>query len=573
MGAALVFAGCSKTAEQSANPYRKVVDYKPSTFTVSVPGTLTDVNADWISMTQNGSTASFTTKLNTTGLIRRAEYPIQGGGTLVVSQKSGDLDAVITLALASFGDDFATMNLDITSANLDDYASWGVFYSLKKELSGAKKQAAASMFVSGNNQITISDLEPNTQYYIWGYVESLEGMQVVSDAFGFLKPTVVPAGGDLQAAIDSAPADSEVRVEGGAVFAGGICLKADVTVSGGWNSSFTEQSADNKSIIDGGNAINCVFVGFNPDTKTKTPLESPATITNFEIRNGYADEIVNKGGGFYVCGDVVIDNCYIHDNVSTSRGGALLTAEDVDGTCVIKNCVIKNNMSTGHHAGAICFDGSKNRVAYVINNLMEGNFAKKFTGYCGTLMLYNPGTIYVINNTIIGNKNYDDGPDDPWFTIQTRRDISLFMVNNIVAGNLSALQEDPDNFYRQEFQAKLDCISEEDGVTLRSETVVRNNIIEGGIYGDYYEVPGGDTKNMPLSTDLYKGNNIIPVCGFDLKTIFKNPAGGDYTPVGDALKGDYSDDVAAIMKNYGKDLLGNNRVVDGKINMGCYQVQ
>ena len=560
MGAALVFAGCSKTAEQSANPYRKVVDYKPSTFTMTVPGTLTDVNAAWISMSQSGTTATFTTKLNTTGLVRRAEYPIQGGGTLVVSQKSEELDAVINLSLASFGDDFATMNVEIASSNLDDYASWGILYSKEKELSGAKKQTAASMFSAGSNKITLSDLEPNTQYFIWGWVESLEGMQVVSDAYGFLKPTVVPAGGDLQAAIDSAPADSEVRVEGGAVFAGGICLKADVTVSGGWNSSFTEQSADNKSIIDGGNAINCVFVGFNPDTKTKAPLESPATITNFEIRNGYADEIVNKGGGVYVCGDVVIDNCYIHDNTSTNRGGAILTAEDVPGTMIVRNCVIKDNVSTGHHAGGICLDGGENKTAYIINNLMEGNFAKKYDGYCGTLMIYNPMEAYVVNNTITGNKNFDEDNGGPWFTIQTRRDITMFMVNNIVAGNLSAIKGADDEFYRQAYQAKLDCVSKEDG-TPRPETIVRNNIIEGGIYGDGKPEP-----------DFHKGNTILEV-GFDLSTIFENPASGNYMPKGAALEGDYSDDVAKIMKNYGKDLLGNNRVVDGKINMGCYQAQ
>lgn len=560
LGAMLLLASCAKT-EQVANPYRKVVEYKPSTFTMTVPGNLTDINASWISMTQSGTTATFTTKLNTTGLIRRAEYPIAGGGVCVISQKSSDLDAVMAVTVTDFGVDYATVKVNVSTDNLDDYAAWGVLYSKDNNRDGATKQAAASMFKAGDNTITISNLEKNTMYYIWAYVESLEGMTVLTDApYGFLKPFEVSAGDDLQAVLDAAPEYSEVRVEAGAVFDGGICLRPNVTLSGGWEKEFSTQSATNKSIIDGGGVINCVFVGFNPQTKVKEPLEEPATITNFELRNGYANDIVNKGGAVYVCGDVVIDNCYIHDNVSTNRGGAILTAEDVDGTCVIKNCVIRNNESTGHHAGAICFDGSKNRVAYVINNLLEGNFASRFTGYCGTLMIYNPGTIYVINNTFTGNKNYDDGPNDPWFTIQTRRDISLFMVNNIVAGNLSALQEDPDNFYRQAYQAKLDCVCNEDG-TPRPETIVRNNIIEGGIYGDGKPEP-----------DFHRGNFIMEV-GFDLNTIFA-PAGDVlYMPLGQALEGDYSEDVAAIMKNYGTDLLGKPRVVNGKINMGCYQVQ
>ncbi len=559
MGAALLLSACNKQ-EQTANPYRKVVGYKPSTFEMTVPGTLTPIDAQWISMVQNGSKVTFTTKLNTTGLIRRAEYPIAGGGVCVISQKSQDLDAAFELKLASFGDDYATMNVNIKSDNLDDYSSWGVYYGKEKDVAKAATKKAAGMFVSGDNKMTITNLEPNTQYYIWAWVESTEGMQVVSSPFGFLKPTVVLAGGDLQAAIDNAPKDSEVRVEGGAVFAGGICLKADVTVSGGWNSTFTEQSVENKSIIDGGNTINCVFVGFNPVTKVKEPLESPATISNFEIRNGYANDVVNKGGGIYVCGDVVIDNCYIHDNTSTNRGGAILTAEDVPGTMIVKNCVIQDNVSTGHHAGGICLDGGKDKTAYIINNLMEGNFAKKYDGYCGTLMIYNPMEVYVVNNTITGNKNFDENNGNPWFTIQTRRDINMFMVNNIVAGNLSAIKGADDTFYRQAYQAKLDCVSTETGEA-RPECIVRNNIIEGGIYGDGKPEP-----------DFHKGNFIMEV-GFDLSTIFGTFGAVKYMPVGQALEGDYSDDVAKIMKNYGKDLLGHNRVVDGKINMGCYQVQ
>ena len=560
MGSLLLLASCTKT-EEAANPYRKVVEYKPTTFTMTVPGTLTDINAAWISMTQSGTTATFTTKLNTTGLIRRAEYPIAGGGVCVVSQKSSDLDASLNVGLAGFGDDYASVKVNVSTANLDDYAAWGVLYSKENNRDGATKQAAPSMFTAGDNTITISNLEENTMYYIWAYVESLEGMTVMTDTpYGFTKPIVVAAGDDLQAALDAAPEYSEVRVEAGAVFAGGICLRPNVTLSGGWENGFTEQSVSNKSIIDGGGVINCVFVGFNPQTKVKEPLEEPATITNFELRNGYADDIVNKGGGVYVCGDVVIDNCYIHDNTSTNRGGAILTAEDVPGTMIVKNCVIKDNVSTGHHAGGICLDGGQNKTAYIINNLMEGNFAKKYDGYCGTLMIYNPMEVYVVNNTITGNKNFDENNGNPWFTIQTRRDITMFMVNNIVAGNLSAIKGADDVFYRQAYQAKLDCVSTEDG-DARPECIVRNNIIEGGIYGDGKPEP-----------DFHRGNFIMEV-GFDLNTIFAAAGNVKYMPTGKALEGDYSDDVAAILKNYGTDLLGNNRVVDGKINMGCYQVQ
>ncbi len=554
LGVALLAVSCGKVKEE-ANPYRKVVDYKPSTFTMTVPGNLTPINASWITMTQSGTTATFTTKLNTTGLVRRAEFPIAGGGVCVISQKTQDLDAALALSVAAFGDDYATIAVDVNTSNLDDYAGWGVLFSKENDKSKATKQSGTTALVAGKNKITLSNLEKNTMYYIWGYVESLEGMKVESDKpFGFIKPIVVAQGEDLQAAINSAPAYSEVRVAAGAVFPGGVCLKADVTVSGGWENGFTEQNVDKKSVIDGNNTVNCVFVGFNPQTKVKEPLESPATISNFELRNGYANDIVNKGGGIYVCGDVIVDNCYIHDNTSTNRGGALLTAEGVDGTCIVKNSIIKDNVSTGHHAGGFCFDGEANQKVYLINNLITGNFAKKFDGYCAAVMIYKNVEMYMINNTITANKNYDENDGSPWFCIQTREQIKMFMVNNIVAGNLSAIKDNPDVFYRQAYQAKLDCV-------VREDCVVRSNIIEGGIYGDGKPEP-----------DAEKGN-IIPKVGFDLTTIFADPAKGDYMPKGDALNGDYSDDVAKIMKDYGKDLLGKNRVVDGKINMGCYQVQ
>ena len=87
---------------------------------------------------------------------------------------------------------------------------------------------------------------------------------------------------------------------------------------------------------------------------------------------------------------------------------------------------------------------------------------------------------------------------------------------------------------------------------------------------------GENHSNIAEAATKYQsGDGIIwKDMGFDLKTILTNPASGDYTPVGDALNGDYSsliqDKVADIFKSYPNDINGNPRVVNGKVAIGAY---
>ena len=63
----------------------------------------------------------------------------------------------------------------------------------------------------------------------------------------------VKAGEDLQTAIFNAPKGAIVRVQGGVTFEGNIKFVEGVTLSGGWNSTFTECGAEdleNLTIID-----------------------------------------------------------------------------------------------------------------------------------------------------------------------------------------------------------------------------------------------------------------------------------------------------------------------------------
>ena len=71
MGTALLLAGCTQKGEVFyQNPYRTIVEYTPSTFTIpGISGTVTPVETyDWITSNGNGS---FTVRRNTSGLVRQ----------------------------------------------------------------------------------------------------------------------------------------------------------------------------------------------------------------------------------------------------------------------------------------------------------------------------------------------------------------------------------------------------------------------------------------------------------------------------------------------------------------------
>ena len=103
MGAAalLLLAGCEEKGEVFyQNPYRIIVDYQPSTFTINgISGNVTpDDSYDWITSNGNGS---FTVRRNTTGKIRRAEFTVAGSSDkAIVNQRAHSLDAAVTTALA-----------------------------------------------------------------------------------------------------------------------------------------------------------------------------------------------------------------------------------------------------------------------------------------------------------------------------------------------------------------------------------------------------------------------------------------------------------------------------------------
>jgi hypothetical protein len=129
-----------------------------------------------------------------------------------------------------------------------------------------------------------------------------------------------------------------------------VTIDKDLTLSGGWTSSFTQQTG--RSTIDGQSARSGVHVAST----------SSATVSRFEV--------MNSVGGIAADGALALSHSYVHDNAGegVGTGGAPLTITNStisgnqsggvvlsnvfgDFTIAITNSTIANN--TGFHGGGI----------------------------------------------------------------------------------------------------------------------------------------------------------------------------------------------------------------------------
>ena len=562
MGAALLFAGCEKEKEIYQNPYRIIVDYQPSTFTINgISGNVTpDGDYSWITSNGNGS---FTVRRNTTNLIRRAEFTIAGSSDkAVVSQKAHSLDAILSSGLSGQSLGSAAVDLILSTSFPDDYESWGIIYgkTSNRDAGTAVQQSGAPK--AGKNTGTITGLEDGVDYYAWTYVVSTEGDKIYSGAIGILPPVYVQKGDDLQAAINGAKDFSEVRLLGadsGIEYAGPFALKDKVTISGGWNSDFSKQSLDNRTVFKGSNGV--VF--------TTDGLSDGATISYLDISGGNNP---NEGGAMQLSAGskLTIEYCNVHDNYSGDRGGAIMVYEGAK--LLVANSIFKDN-AANHHGGAIAAS-SKCEVT-MINSLFDGNLSLKRNGYSGAVFLQDGVTSVMVNCTAVNNANWPDSGSsyDSWPTVAFRgTGTSLVFCNNIVVGNLffpydanvEGLDLSLPSSYatiipvqRQHESVMIRCVRDNTDLT----HVISSNLLEGAF--------GWHSVNV----DQINSANTFKAVGFDLGSVFKAPASGDYTPVGDALNGELSAAVKEALGKYDTDLAGNPRTTDGKISMGCYQAK
>ena len=193
MGIALLAVACKKAPEPEDGGL--VFDYKPSSQTVEVVGTLNPATYDWITMSQADNKVTFTVKLNLSGAIRTATWSYSNGAKFTVTQKSGTSDVVMAMAVKDYDGSAYTVNVNIATAEPQYYSGWGVAYGKADDRSDAKEVAGTGSFSTGDHEIKVTP-GTNDQYKAWTYVVSTEGDKIYAGPYALVPAFLVRAGDD-----------------------------------------------------------------------------------------------------------------------------------------------------------------------------------------------------------------------------------------------------------------------------------------------------------------------------------------------------------------------------------------
>lgn len=571
MGLAFFAVACNQDVEPYQNPYRVIVDYTPSTFTVNVPGAVTpDALYDWVSSNGNGQ---FTVRRNTSGLIRRAEFTIAGTtDKCIINQRAHGLDAMVSSKLTNKDADAKTaqMAINFSTEFADDYESWGYVFGESQDMSGNKDYPQGS-FATGEKGVLLNGVDPEKSYYFWAYCVSTEGDKIYSPVFGIAKPVTVKKGEDVQAIYNAAPEFAEVRVEGGIVIDGPFLLRDNVKLSGSWNSSFTDQDFNNYSVIDGGGKRRALVSGIT--ASGERPGFKDACINGFEVRGGLGSNVVFNG-------KLTIEWCYIHDGSNTDKGGGIMATEASGDELMLANSIIAWNKADAH-AGGVSVSGAGTKVT-VVNTLFRGNASIAQYGYTAAIHGQAGVQAYVANCTFVDNVNWRDGSSatsSPWSCIMFRNGgTHIEFVNNLVAGNwyfLPGVADKPDLYpdrydlpikpmfilEQQVQQCDMNVIAGDD-----PNWVFEGNVICGKDANNFIGRAGnGDAQKKAQDASTFVNND-------DFKTLFVNYDAGNFRPAGVAVGGGLNNAAAkSILGTYMQDLDGKDRISGGKISAGCYQ--
>jgi parallel beta-helix repeat protein len=148
-------------------------------------------------------------------------------------------------------------------------------------------------------------------------------------------------------------------------------------------------------------------------------ISANVTLKDLELRYGYID----YGGAIYEYSGytVILNNCYLHDNYTTSKGGAIFASScaltitgctfanntsiqaggielNTSASAVITNSTFYNNIATGGTGGALSISTACTCV--ITNCTIAGNTAST---YGGGIEMSNSGGTVTIKNTIVAN--------------------------------------------------------------------------------------------------------------------------------------------------------------------------
>ena len=387
---------------------------------------------------------------------------------------------------------------------------------------------------------------------------------------------LVKSSDDLQAAIDAAAVGDRLLLAAG-TYKGNFTLKDGVNISGGWNADYTVCDPETyKTVLDG-------------DKKGRVLTQSAAfnnetVISGVGITNG-ENSSDNNGGGAYVRGKCIVENCEIYSNkaASTSGQGGGIWA---DANAIVRNCHIHDNYAQNTGGGAVV----KGQISYC---LIENNNAPDNVG--GGLQIHGGdaadnmcGTMF---NCIVRNNSSKNGGGIRSYKF-TQVANCLVYGNTATGGGVSGILCNTDaasivNCTIVNNYDAADAAENSSGIYINSNGTIKNCII----YGNYSTAKTADEAVQVFInhkwTRIY--NNAFREGGLQTKSDWDTsrnlnsqsiPASASIFT--DTAKGDFSLTSAATMcidqgntSIYGfmtTDIAGKARVVD-TVDIGCYEYQ
>ena len=228
----------------------------------------------------------------------------------------------------------------------------------------------------------------------------------------------------INGALGKAAAGDTIKVAGGTyVFAGSgnpnvVTISKSITISGGWNNSFTSQTG--YAAIDGENANNGVLVN---------SVSAVVVMDRFIIQNSKS----NEGGGIYLYGSTfTLTNSTVQGNSATGRGAGIFGINSPHFTLI--NSTVSGNVA-GTSGGGIYMDSGTTNIQYstiAYNSASTGGGIAK-----------NAGTLSM-QDTILAHNTAATGPNCS-FTIATSDHNIVGNITGctIIAGTGDQLNVDP----------------------------------------------------------------------------------------------------------------------------------
>lgn len=255
------------------------------------------------------------------------------------------------------------------------------------------------------------------------------------------------------------------------------------------------------------------------------------------IGSTFKNNIASRAGGAISNGyqsDPDIINCLFQSNTSGIGGGAIEVYQESYPKIVNSKFLFNKVLEKGFYfGGGILLSGSS---IDIINSLFAGNSANSGGGIASQWSIVNLVNNTIVFNTASGDYSYGGG------IYNTGIDGEAYITNTIIYDNYS---DTSDNDISNDF-------------TL---TEVSYSNIKGCLHGGQWDNDCGEDKEWNI----------------DFAPMFSNTNLGDFSlseesPCIDRGSNDPFE-TDGIAENVVKDLLGNDRIINGKIDMGAYETE